>query len=656
MLRTLSRAMVAAGLALLAGGLSVTAWYTRSPAYVVNFEGETPPVVSGLYRFERAGQSFFAWTSPSATWSLAGADRRGPWTCTIRARGARPPGVPPADLAVAVDGVTVDHRRLASDQYTDIAVTAPARPGADALSLTLTVSPVFVPGAADRRQLGVQLTAFSCVPAGAVLPPARAIAAGGFSTALFAAALVLSGLSLPAALAGALLLGAAAGLPLAHGPAPYGAYTSTATVASASVGLGLVLLAWATARVRRAPLEPAARAAIAITGGLLLVELLGLLHPSKVLVDAVFHAHRLEWVMDGRLLFTQPMPSGVRFPYAIALYVVSLPFAWVVDDHVTLLKVVVLVSRALAGLLLYPVVTRAWNDRRAAVAAVALFHMVPLPFVVIGNANMTYAFGQSVAVATIAVTVLVGLSKAGWRAGAGLFVVAALAFLSHVGIFPLLLTVLLASAAGFRLLGGAGLRPAATAVVAAALAAAVFSVVVYYGHFGEAYRTLARVRAAPSVSSSAPGSPAAGAPAPLSAAGARARPRVLSLGERLASTADIARRGLGWPLLAAALVGAVIWVKGGWRDPLGLVLAATLGAAAVFVAGSNLAPVEPAFWRYTAEFISRVNYVAMPALVILAARAVARAWGAGLPGRAVAVAAVLLALREATTGWLPWIG
>ena len=57
--------------------------------------------------------------------------------------------------------------------------------------------------------------------------------------------------------------------------------------------------------------------------------------------------------MDGRYLFTQPMPSGVRFPYAIALYVVALPFGWIVEDHVALLEVVVLVSRALAGLLLY---------------------------------------------------------------------------------------------------------------------------------------------------------------------------------------------------------------------------------------------------------------------------------------------------------------
>jgi hypothetical protein len=650
MLRTISRALVVAVVALLAGGLSVTAWYTRAPAFAIDFEGETPPVVTGLYRFERAGAAVFAWTSPAVTLSLPGADRRGAWTCTMRVRGARPPGTPPADLAIAIDGVTVDHRRLANDAYAEVSVTAPARPGTDGFDLALTVTPAFVPGPGDRRQLGAQLTAFSCVPAGPAGAPTRAALAGGLAAALFAAALALAGLPLPWAIAGAVALAAAAGLPIAHASAPYGAYTTTAVAASAWVGVGIVVAAWLAGRAARAPLEPAARAAIAVTGGLLLVELLGLLHPSKVLVDAVFHAHRLEGVMEGRYLFTQPMPSGVRFPYAIALYVVSLPFAWVFDDHVALLKVVVLMSRALAGLLLYPLVVRTWHDRRTAVAAVALFHLVPLPFVVIGNANMTYAFGQSAAVATIGAAALVGAAGAGWRAGAGLFAISALAFLSHVGIFPLLFAVLAATAAGFWWLGGVALRPAGKVVAAAAIAAAVFSVVVYYGHFGEAYRTLVRVRAQPAAVATAP------APVTAQATPAKAPPRALSPGERLASTADIARRAFGWPLLVLALVGALGGMAGRWRDPLGLSIAATLGAAVLFVAGSIVAPVEPAFWRYTAEFISRVYFVAMPAVVVLAARAVARAWDLGVPGRVAALAGGLLALGEAAAAWRPWIG
>ena len=64
--------------------------------------------------------------------------------------------------------------------------------------------------------------------------------------------------------------------------------------------------------------------------------------------DAVFHAHRLEWVLGGRYFFTQPMPSGVSFPYAIALYVAAAPFASLTRDHVALLRIVVCAAIAFA--------------------------------------------------------------------------------------------------------------------------------------------------------------------------------------------------------------------------------------------------------------------------------------------------------------------
>jgi hypothetical protein len=650
MFRLLSRALVAACVGLLAGGVSVASWYARTPAFVVAFGRDLPPVVSGVYKFERAGQTAFAWTSPRAALSLPGADRRVAWSCTVRIRGARPPHAPPADLTIAADGLEVDRRRLANDAYADVTVELPARPGARGLDLALAVTPPFVPGPSDKRHLGAQMTALACTPHSGADAPLRAVLAGGLTAALFGAALALMALPLAAAAAGALLVALAAGSALAWAAGPYGAFVATAPTASAWIAAGMVALAWGAQAARRAPLGGAAAAAIALSGGLLLIEALGLLHPSKTLVDAVFHAHRLEWVMEGRYLFTQPMPSGVRFPYAIALYVVSLPLGWLVDDHVALLKLVVLVSRALAGLLLYPVIVRSWGDRPAALAAICLFHVVPLPFIVIGNANMTYAFGQSVAVATMAAAALVGIAGAGIGGALALFSIAALAFLSHVGIFPLLLALLLSAAAGFAWLGAPALRPAAKVVAASAILAALFSVVVYYGHFGDAYRTLARVRAQPTVAAKA--APATPARAP-DAQGER-QFRALTLGERSRSAADLALRAFGCPLLALAAAGAWVWLSGGWRDPLGLVIAATLGAAVVFEAASIAAPVEPSFWRYTAEFISRVNYVAMPAFVILAARAVARGWAAGGIARAAAAVGVALAIGRGGSAWLVW--
>ena len=81
----------------------------------------------------------------------------------------------------------------------------------------------------------------------------------------------------------------------------------------------------------------------------------------------------------------------------------------------------------------------------------------------------------------------------------------------------------------------------------------------------------------------------------------------------------------------------------------------TLGAAAVFETGSVLAPVAPSFWRYAAEFISRVNYAAVPAVVILAGRAASAGWTRGGLARIAAGALLALAVAQGTAQWLDWL-
>ncbi len=100
-------------------------------------------------------------------------------------------------------------------------------------------------------------------------------------------------------------------------------------------------------------------------------------------------------------LFTQPMPDGVAFPYAIGLYVVSLPWMALTRDHVTLLRIVVCTAHILAGLLLYVAIVRRLQDQLAGALAVVLWSLVPTWFLVVGNANLTGAFGQSAATATL---------------------------------------------------------------------------------------------------------------------------------------------------------------------------------------------------------------------------------------------------------------
>jgi hypothetical protein len=640
-MRSLARAVVLAAAGLLAGAVATVLWYSRAPAFVLDLERDIPPNVSGLYAVERAGRVPFAWTTPRVAVALPDVDRRVAWRCAMKLRGARPPGVPRADLDVTADGVTLLHGSIANDAAEDIAVTVPVRPSTDGLTLVLTVSPPFQPGPTDRRQLGVEVTALSCVPESTPRAPTRALTAAAAATGILGGALGLMGLAVTWAVALLVAFGLASGLVVAWGAGPYSTFPSTAVALAASTGIALVLTIRGL-ELRRRPVSAAARFAVALSATLFAIEALALLHPSKATVDAVFHAHRLEWVLDGRFYFTQPMPSGVRFPYAIALYVVAAPWTIVASNHVALLKIVVLASRAIAGLLLYPVVTRAWQDRAAGVVAILLVHLVPLPFAVIGYANLTYAFGQSAAVMTMAAAAFVGLGATGWRGAVGLWALASLAFLSHVGLFPVVATLLLAAAAGYAVAGGRTLRRAAMVVTAATILAVIFSVVLYYGHFGDAYRTVRQVRAQMSEQR-----PAAGAAAPKGAA--------YTLAERVQGAAHLAEDSFGWPILALAAAGLMVSVRTGWRDPLSIVIAATLGAAAVFEASSVLAPVAPAFWRYAAEFISRVNYAALPALALLAARAVTAAWTAGSLARLAAGAATGLALVQGTAQWLNWL-
>ncbi|MBF6216490.1 hypothetical protein IU487_36585, partial [Nocardia puris] len=86
--------------------------------------------------------------------------------------------------------------------------------------------------------------------------------------------------------------------------------------------------------------------------------------------------------MAGRYYFTQVMPGGVEFPYAIGLYVFAAPWSWLTNDHVTLLRVVVIAAEAGAGALLYAMIARSCGDGRAGALAVALYSLVPLPYAI----------------------------------------------------------------------------------------------------------------------------------------------------------------------------------------------------------------------------------------------------------------------------------
>jgi hypothetical protein len=322
------------------------------------------------------------------------------------------------------------------------------------------------------------------------------------------------------------------------------------------------------------------------------------------------------------------------------------PWAALLRDHVALLRIVVCVAEAVAAALLYVAVARVWNDRLAGALAVVLYHLAPLPYVVIGNANLTYAFGQSVAVIAVAAAATLSFGHRRVLTVTALFAVTSLAFLSHVGLFPILAATLTATAVLYWTCGEKSLRPAAIGVGLSTILAAGFAVGSYYGHFPEVYSTLNRV-IAPAEQPSVPADEAA-APLP-----ADRRP-ASTLGRRAALAAGLGVRGLGWPVVLLAVPGIwLVWMRG--PDRLTLALGGTGISFAVFLVFRVLAPVDVRYQRYADEFIDRLYYAALPAAAILAACAVARGWRERGPWRiaatAVFAAGAILGVRQ----WLSWI-
>ena len=645
------RAVLAAAIGASAGLACLTIAYSMHPDLTAEMDRDLPRrVASGFYPFERAGDETFAWTSRRADLTLSGLTRTRPWVCSLRFRGGRSEPLPQPLVQVAVDGVTVASRTATND-FQEVEIPVPLR-SAPGLTLTISSSTTVVPGPADRRELGVQVDRLMCRPerAGLVVPPRRAIAAAVAAAAAFGAALGIAGTSLAGAAAAVTVLAAGQSVLLSWGPAPYGTFPDTLLRLAIWVSL---LMAAILNLLGRAG-QPA-RFVVIFSAAAFYLKMLGLLHPSKSLVDAVFHAHRLEWVMGGRYYFTQPLSSGVDFPYAIGLYLFAAPWSMLTSDHVTLLRAIVCASGVVSGALLYVMIVRLWGDRLVGALAVVLFSLVPLPYGVVGSANLTNAFGESVALVAMAAVAIWPLERRHVTHLIGLFLLSGLAFLSHISTFSLLLATLVAAAFFYYLGGAAELRARARVLLAVTAAAAVFAVVTYYGHFGEVYKTGLRERARIAAAGVADPS----APVDRAEPGDN-RPPVrggapTSLTSRAADALALSVSALGWPILLMAVAGGWHLLKGRVWDPLGMVLAAWAVAYVAFLGVGVLAPVAAPLQRYAAEFVARVVLATCPAAVILGARGVAWGWRAGKISRAAAVVLLLCAVVEGVRYWVGWI-
>ena len=640
------------------GAAALAVSLAARPALSFDLDRPLPPFVQGFHGLERDDQLSYAWTTGRVSARLDGLDRRVAWLCTMRLAAPRPESAPAPTVEALVDGARVASIAVTS-AFSNLGFAVPVapRPG---LELVFTVTPTFTPGTSDARDLGVQVDRFECHPrTGWIRPPMSAMLGAGIAAGVLAAMFAVLGAALPGVLAMVLVVAAAPAALMTIDGAVYGRYPHTIVGLAAGMSVAAAILAMVLERWRRRRLTAPARFVVACATTGLFIKLVGLLHPAKPMIDAMFHAHRLDMVLGGQFFFTQLMPNGVTFPYAIGLYIVAAPWAWITADHVALVRIVAATAEAIGGALLYPMIVRAWDDRRTGALAVAFFQMVPLSYAVLGNANLTNSFGQSAALFVLAAVVVLPLGPGQWGQRLGLAALAALALCSHVSTVTLLSGVLVATLAGFYWFGGASMRQAARSILLATALAMGFSVAAYWGHFGSVYRTaIERVWAGPETTVA----PAAAGETPVEpGGGAWGRVQGPSgLRARAANAAEQAAGNVGWPMLVLAVAGAWSVVKRGLRDRLSLVLLAWaviwIGASAWTIATR----VDYAYLRYAAEFLGRINLATYPLVVVLAAGGVAWAWRDDLAPsvrmtmRIASAVLVLASARLAVDAWLGW--
>ncbi|MCC7010099.1 MAG: hypothetical protein IT184_14935 [Acidobacteria bacterium] len=635
-------ALVAAAAGALAAACAVVFWQRQHPQVVFEMDEDLPRITSGLYPVERAGELTFAWTGERAGVTLAGASRRVAWRCDVRLRGAHPDTVPPAIVVLEIDGRATGPRML-GNEFETVTVVAPARPDASGLRLTLRADPTFVPGPGDRRRLGVQVDEIRCEPDGWTWPSIAGVIPAASAPAAFGVAAALAGGGPALAIGIAVITGAAQAWPMTLGPAPYApAYRRAVLWVGVWIAMLSAALALLVERRLGRRLSLLELAVLLVPAAMAHLKLVALLHPEKPLIDAVFHAHRLEWVLDGRYLFTQPIQSGVQFPYAIGLYVAALPFIGLTSDYVTLLRLVVVVVDAVACGVLGLMAMRAWRDPLAGAVAALIASVVPLPFDVVGNANLTNAFAQSVALVAIA---MIPLVPVGWPVRASMMAwvaVVTLALLSHVSTFALL-TFTLAALAGLSIAVGPRERRVTGMVIAAGTAAAVlFSIALYYAHFGESYRTFAAARTS-------------GASAAVAAGSSSPPPVAAPASGRAARAAGATMRAVGVPVLMLGAVGAAALARRRTIDPAVLSIGAWLLAFIVFTAAGTMTAVDPRYVRYADEFISRTLLGTYPAIVLLAAAGVSWAWPLGRVPRLACIVMLGWAVALGASAWVGWL-
>jgi hypothetical protein len=629
MTRGVGRALATGFIGTLAAVVWLTLFYALRPELRIDFNVDPPQLVTGVYPAERATDSSltFAWTREQVTVRLPGIDRHVPWTMSVRVRGARLDPRQNPILTFSVDGLQVlTHESTTGFEL--VQITIPVQADRRGAVVTIRSSTTFIPGPSDPRPLGVMLDSISFVPTGVVLPPHGAFTGTAAAAGVLGSGVALLDVTAGTAIGGAMVIAAGIAMSVSRGFGPYTDFAETGARVAVVASVALVVLAGGAQILRREKLRNTARFVAAFSACALVSKLLVLLHPDMPIGDALFHAHRFQDVLAGKLYFTSIAPGNYSFPYAPGLYLFATLFSGLVRRgmaDVALLRIIVVSVDTIAALCLYRMVVRNRGDRIAGALAVALYHLVPLEFGVIRVGNLTNAFAQSVSLFAFAMMAASPLRTSNWR-WLLLFVIALSgAFLSHTSTFAILSTATLLTGVLFWWRGGAVLRSSAVAILIALALALIVAIAVYYAHFIDTYRAeLSRLTA--ETATAAPD------------AGGR------GIGSRLATVPYYLATYLGIPALALMCWGVATLWRGGPADRLALSTTGWGLACVVFLAVGVLTPLD-----------MRYYLASIPAVAILAAIGGSAGWASGGYARA-AIAGLLVWIIIELRGWFASFG
>ena len=459
--------------------LALAATGTRAGTRTFDFAADPPAgLLTGLYGAERAPDGMtYAWSEPRYGLTLPGMDRTRPWQVTFRQRAARPDGSTPA-LTISVDGIVVARTTLAHDMAETV-IDVRERSGSGATHVTLQVESAYVPEG-DPRQLGALIDQISIAPAAEGLHwPTAALVLATWPLLLLAAVWGVMQPSTSARLVIPALTAVTTAAVTLHGFSGF-APAAPLVPACTAAAAGLIT-AWLTRSL------PVGAWVVGVTGAAVWIKLLILGHPAMPIGDAMFQAHRFQYVLGGTWYFTSVTPGDYLFPYAPGLFGVAALFQGLADstlERMTLLRALTTGAEGVVVASLAIWIGRVWPHAvRAGVIAVVAYHVLPVPWAVLATGNLTNMFGQTVALAAV---VLIATSKTTWTRAAVAAGVISLAVLSHTGTFVLLSAHL--GLCGLVLAARPGTRRDGLWLLATLAAALLVAIGLYYGHFGEVYR------------------------------------------------------------------------------------------------------------------------------------------------------------------------